>query len=349
MSNRRRPRRLRAKPFGGRLTVALLVLGLLVAACGSGNDHATTNALAALGVKRAPTTTAPAGPSTTVPNCADPTASLAPQGALPAAGHMPAGSFMATIQAQGYLKVGVDQTTLLFGYLNPGDGQIEGFDIDMLRQVAKAIFGDDGQNENTRIRFTAITSAERIPFVQSGQVDIVADTMTINCQRDQQVDFSSVYYDAGQRILVPETSSITSSAQLGGKRVCAASGSTSIANVVNTSVTHATSPAVPVSVNNWTDCLVALQNGTVDAISTDDTILAGLAAQDPLTKVVGAKFTDEPYGMAISKSHPDFVRFVNGVLAQERSDGTWAAIWSNWLAKVYGSTPPAPPAATYSG
>ena len=332
-----------------RLTVALLVLGLLAAACASSTDHATTNALAALGVQPTSTTAAPPGPSTTVPTCASPTASLAPQGALPAPGRMPAGSFMATIQARGYLKVGVDQTTLLFGYLNPADGQIEGFDIDMLRQVAKAIFGDDGQNENTRIRFTAITSAERIPFVQSGQVDIVADTMTINCQRDQLVDFSSVYYDAGQRILVPDTSPITNSSQLGGKKVCAAAGSTSIANVVDTGQTHASSPAIPVSVNNWTDCMVALQNGTVDAISTDDTILAGLAVQDPLTKVVGPKFTDEPYGMAINKSHPDFVRFVNELLAQERGDGTWAAIWTKWLSKVFGSTPPAPPAATYSG
>jgi len=307
-----------------RLVLALVVVCALVAAC-SGADQASREAIAALSVQATTTTTAASSP-TTAPSCTNPTASLAPQGPLPTPGNMPAGSFMAAIQKRGRLVVGVDQTTLLFGYLNPQDGQIEGFDIDMLRQVAKAIFGDDGQNENTRLQFVAITAAERIPFVQSGQVDIVADTMTINCARDQQVDFSSVYYDAGQRILVPDNSTITSSADLGGQRVCAAAGSTSIQNVLDTGITGAKSPAIPVSVDQWADCLVALQSGTVDAISTDDTILAGLAVQDP---------------------HPDFVRFVNGVLQQMRTDGTWTAIWNRWLATAGLGPPPPPPAATY--
>ncbi len=216
-----------------RRLVLLVVLILTAVGCSGTSDQASHDALAALSVQATTTTTAPSAP-TTVPTCANPTASLSPEGPLPAPGAMPAGSFMATIQKRGRLIVGVDQTTLLFGYLNPENGQIEGFDIDMLRQVAKAIFGDDGQDENTRIQFVAISAAQRIPFVQSGQVDIVADTMTINCQRDQEVDFSTVYYDAGQRILVPSTSTIASSADLGGKRVCAAAGSTSIDNVLNT-------------------------------------------------------------------------------------------------------------------
>jgi polar amino acid transport system substrate-binding protein len=254
---------------------------------------------------------------------------------------------MATIQQRGRLVVGVDQNTLLFGYLNPQDGQIEGFDIDMLRQVARAIFGDDGQNENTRLQFVAISAAQRIPYVQNDQVDIVADTMTVNCARDQQVNFSSVYFDAGQRVLVRQDSTIKSSSDLGGKRTCAAAGSTSIDNVLDVSKTHASAPAIPVPVTDWTDCLVALQSGTIDAISTDDTILAGLAAQDPYTKIVGDKFTQEPYGMAIKLSHPDFVRFVNGVLERIRADGTWAAIWNRWLLKAYGGPTPAPPVAAY--
>ena len=88
-------------------------------------------------------------------------------------------------------------------------------------------------------------------------------------------------------------------------------------------------PACPViqlwAVPNETDCLVMLQQGQVDAISTDNAILQGLAAQDPNTMIVGPAFTTEPYGMAISKAHPEFTSFVNGVLAQERADGTWAA------------------------
>ena len=93
----------------------------------------------------------------------------------------------------------------------------------------------------------------------------------------------------------------------------------------------------------WTDCLVLLQQGQVAAISTDDSILAGLAAQDPWTRIVGPRFTDEPYGLAISKQHPDFVRFVNAVMARLRSNGQWAASYARWV----GTPVPTPPPARY--
>ena len=333
----------------GRLLLAVALLG--VVGC-STSDQASRDALRALSVGATTTSTAPP-PVTTAPSCDNPTASLRPQGPLPPPGAMPAGSFMATIQARGRLQVGVGQNTFLFGYLDPQSGQIEGFDIDVLRQVAKAIFGDDGQNESSRIQFTAISSAQRVPVVQNDQVDIVASTMTVNCARNLLVNFSSVYFRAGQKVLVNDNSAIMSSADLGGKRTCATAGSTSIANIVDVIKTGASAPAVPVSVADWTDCLVALQSGTIDAISTDDTILYGLKAQDPHTKIVGNKplsdkpFTDEPYGMAIKLDHPEFVRFVNGVLDRMRADGTWVAIWNKWLAKASPTPAPAPPAASY--
>ena len=218
-------------------------------------------------------------------------------------------------------------------YLNPLDGKIEGFDIDMVHAVAKAIFG----NPN-KVEFKAISDAQRIPEVRSGAVDIVAHTMTITCARLQQVDFSTVYYDAGQRVLVAKNSPVTSIAGLGGKKVCATTGSTSITNI-KAVPTH----PIPVAVPYWTDCLVLLQQGDVSAISTDDSILAGLAAQDPWTKIVGPRFSNEPYGLAISQQHPDFVRFVNAVLQQLRSNGQWAASYAHWV----GSPVPAPPPAHY--
>ena len=100
-------------------------------------------------------------------------------------------------------------------------------------------------------------------------------------------------------------------------------------------------------VNNETDCLVMLQQGQVDAISTDDAILLGLAAQDPNVKVLGPTFSNEPYGMAISKAHPDFTSFVNGVLAQVRADGTWAQIYDTYLMPLHEDAGPAPPPASY--
>ena len=271
----------------------------------------------------------PARPAAAAAAACDPTASLRPTGPLQVA----RGSFMAKIRARGYLIAGVDQSTFHFGYLNPLDGKIEGFDIDMVHAIAKAIFGNPD-----KVQFKAISDAQRIPDVRSGAVDIVAHTMTINCARLQLVDFSTVYFDAGQRVLVESNSRAKSLADLGGKRVCATAGSTSIANI-----RAASSHPIPVAVPFWTDCLVLLQQGDVAAISTDDTILDGLAAQDPWTKIVGPRFTSEPYGLAISQQHPDFVRFVNAVLQQLRTNGQWAASYAHWV----GTPVPAPPPAHY--
>jgi len=243
-----------------------------------------------------------------------------------------AGSYMATIKARGYLIAGVDQSTYHFGFLNPLNKQIEGFDIDMIHAIAKAIFGDPD-----KVEFKAISDAERVPDIQKGSVDIVAHTMTITCQRLQQVDFSSVYFDAKQRVLVQSSSTATSLASLRGQKVCATTGSDSLGVI-------AAAGAKPVSVLYWTDCLVLLQQDQVAAISTDDSILDGLAAQDPFTKLIGPGLTDEPYGLAISKQHPDFVAFVNAVLQQGRTDGQWAASYAHWI----GGQVPAPPVAQYA-
>jgi polar amino acid transport system substrate-binding protein len=279
----------------------------------------------------APAQRPPARTAAPAATSCDPTASLRPSGpprVIP-------GSFMARIRARGYLIAGVDQSTYHFGYLNPRNGKIEGFDIDMVRAVAAAIFGNPD-----KVQFKAISDAQRIPDVRSGAVDIVAHTMTINCERLQQVDFSTVYFDTGQRVLVEANSPARSLVDLGGKRVCATKGSTSIANI-----RAAPSHPVPVPMSFWTDCLVLLRQGDVAAISTDDSILDGLAAQDPWTKIVGPRFTSEPYGLAISKQHPDFVRFVNAVLQRLRANGQWAASYAHWV----GTPVPAPPPARYQG
>jgi polar amino acid transport system substrate-binding protein len=241
-------------------------------------------------------------------------------------------SFMAKIRARGFLIAGVDQNTYHFGFLNPLDGQIEGFDIDMIRAVAQAIFGNPD-----KVHYKAISDAQRIPDIVNGSVDIVAHTMTITCARLQQVDFSSVYFDAHQRVLVLKNSTARSLTDLRGQKVCATAGSDSFAKI-------AAAKAIPVAVPYWTDCLVLLQQGDVAAISTDDSILAGLAAQDPWTKLIGPPLTDEPYGLAISKQHPDFVAFVNAVLEQLRTDGQWSASYAHWI----GTPVPAPPAAQYA-
>lgn len=271
-------------------------------------------------------------------NCGDPTASLRPDGPPPAPGDFPANSAMQRIHARGKLIVGVDQNTYQFGYRDPSTGELQGFDIDMAKEIAQAIFGN-----REAIQFTVLTSAQRVPAVKNGDVDLVVETMTINCERRKDVEFSSVYYMAGQRVLVKEKSGFDSLQSLAGKKVCAAKGSTSIANIVNAK----TEPRViGIGVDGWTDCLVMLQQNQVDAVSTDDTILAGLRAQDPFTEVVGTPLTKEPYGMAMSKDSPEFTRFVNAVLERLRTSGRWTQIYDQWLLNLL-ETPASPPPATY--
>jgi polar amino acid transport system substrate-binding protein len=246
------------------------------------------------------------------------------------------GSFMAKILARGYLIAGVSQSTYNFGYFDPLTGQTKGFDIDMIHAVAQAIFG----NPN-KVEFRGITDDQREPDIRNGSVDIVAETMTILCNRLKKVDFSSVYFEANTRVLVLKNSTATGLASLGGQKVCATAGSDSAGIISSYPVTPR---LVLVTPPQFTDCLVLLQQGQVAAVSTDDAILAGLHAQDPFTKVVGPLLAPQPYGLAIAKQHRDFVRFVNAVLAQDEADGGWAASYVRWV----GSPAPTPPTAQYA-
>jgi polar amino acid transport system substrate-binding protein len=322
-----------------RLAVGLALVAVLAAGCGSGSGPVD---LADVGAAQPPL---PGGvligkaalpPASSASSTCD-MGSLRPPAAMPAPGAMPAGSTMAKIQANGHLVVGVDQNTFLFGYRNPQTNTLGGFDIEMARAVAKAIFGDPD-----KIVFKAITSAQRITMLQKHQVDMVARTFTITCARLRQVSFSTVYYQAARKVLVRGDSKATGINDLGGKRVCATSGSDSLSENQDTP-----NPPVPVAVNDWSDCLVMLQQGQVDAISTDDTILAGMKAQDPNTQIVGGVIAPEPYGLAVPLGESDMVAFVNGVLEQLRANGQWTALYQRWVGDRLGPTP-APPPAVYS-
>lgn len=249
--------------------------------------------------------------------------------ALPAPGNMP-GGYLREIQNRGRLQVCSYSDIKLFSYADPlQENKLVGFDVDIANKVAAAIFG----TAEGHISFVRVTSKDRIPFVSNGQCDIVVATMTINADRKKQVDFSEVYFDAGQRVAVLKPNPATGIHELSGQRVCAPIGSTSLANIKS-----ANPYAVLVEESQYTDCLRAVQEGRADAISTDDVILAGLASQDPWLKLVGDQFTHEPYGIAVSKKNPDLTRFVNAVLQQAKKDGSWKAIYSRWL----GFTGPAP-------
>jgi polar amino acid transport system substrate-binding protein len=240
---------------------------------------------------------------------------------------------MAAIVDRGRLVVGVDQGTTLFGSRNPATGELEGFDIDLARELARRIFGDPN-----RVDLRVVTAAERETALEEGQVDLVVRTYSITCDRKNEVAFSTPYYYTEQRILAVKGSGINSAADLSGKRACAVKGTTSL------SALYAL-PSRPTlfSVANWPDCLVMLQQGQIDAISTDAAVLVGLAEQDPNLELVGPGIAEEPYGVGIKKENQDLVRFVNGALDQMREDGTWERLYQDRLLKL-GPSPGPPPA-----
>ena len=290
-------------------------------------------------------------------------ASARPLDPLPAPGQMPTGSGMREIQDSGKLVAGVYPDILQFGYLDPVSNQFQGFDPDLVRELARAIFGDPN-----RVEFKVLTSAQRIPSLLSKdqraalranadllqqlgitpadvdsapQVDVVAASMTINASRKQAIDFSEVYYDAGQRVLIYRTSAYQGIQDLSGKPVCSVKGSTSEQNAkqANPNILLESQPY-------YADCLRDLEERTVSAVTTDDVILASLAAQDPNLTLVGPKFTDEPYGIGVQKGRPQLLAFVNGVIAAMKKDGRWTQLYQTWLGRF--APAPTPPEGLYT-
>ncbi|MFF2325667.1 MULTISPECIES: glutamate ABC transporter substrate-binding protein [unclassified Streptomyces] len=276
-------------------------------------------------------------------DCTDPEASLPPSSAD--------GATIAKIKARGKLIAGVDQNSFSWGYLNPASGELEGFDITLVRAIAKNILGDPDA-----VIFRAIPTNQRIAALENDKVDVVVRTMTINCARLDQVSFSTAYFQAGQQVLAPKDSSITGfDKSLAGKRVCTAEGSTayealekqSFGSVFKDEHDGGTTDEDRLTVPNQLDCLVRLQLGEVDAVVTDNALAAGQAAQDPAVELKGAPFTTEYYGVAAKRGADDLVARVNQVLVDYRrggADSPWMVAYRKWLeAGLPGITaPPAP-------
>ena len=242
---------------------------------------------------------------------------------------------VANIRSRGRLIVGLDIGSNLFSFRDPITGEITGFDVDIAGEIARDIFGTPSQ-----VEYRIMSSADRISALQNNQVDVVVKTMTITCERKKQVNFSTVYLNANQRILAARDSTISQPSDLSGRRVCVAKGTTSLQRIQ-----QITPPPIIVGVVTWADCLVALQQRQVDAVSTDDSILAGLVVQDPYLHIVGPSLNEEPYGIGVNLQNTGLVRFVNGTLERVRRDGTWNTLYRKWLT-VLGPAP-APPVARY--
>jgi polar amino acid transport system substrate-binding protein len=268
-----------------------------------------------------------------------PVASLAPGDITTDPSSMTNSPTLDRIKKSGHLTVGTSGDVLLWGARNPTTGQLEGYDIDLLKQIAKRL--------NVPISYKVITYAQRLTALESESVDLVAHTMTINCARwagtkpqPNAINFSSEYYTAGQKVLVRSDSAVDRIQELKGKKVCVPQASTNATQIEGMGLDVVELPVIG-------DCLVKFQEGEVVAITGDDTVLAGFAAQDAYAKVVGAAFSSEPYGLGINKDDPQFTRFVNAVLEELRQEGTLQSLYTTWMADAVGGARPAIPQPQY--
>jgi ABC-type amino acid transport substrate-binding protein len=226
---------------------------------------------------------------------------------------------MGKIQAAGEIKIGVKYDVPPFGFKNPQTDEIEGFDVDFGKAIADKL----GVEPN----FIEAISDNRIPFLQDGTVDVVLSTMTINAERAQEIGFSEPYYVARGRILVPSDSDIAGIEDLAGKRVCTALGST-----YEETLKEQAPEADLRLVDSYSECLELVQNGAVDAVSTDDVILTGMIIQDDSLKLTeGDPLTTEPYGAGLPLDDAEFKEFVDGVLEEYKSGGGWAEAYEKWV------------------
>ena len=245
----------------------------------------------------------------------------------------PADSTLGKIQQKGEITIGVKFDVPPFGFKNPQTGDVEGFDVDMGRFIAEAL--------GVRPKFVEAISDNRIPFLKEGTVDLILSTMTINAERDQEIDFSEPYYIARGRILVPQDSEIKGVDDLAGRPVCTALGSTYEATIKEQA------PRARLRlVDSYSECLELVQNGAVDAVSADDVIVTGMIIQDDSLKLTeGEPLTTEPYGAGIKQGETELKRFVDDVFEKVKQDGRWARAYEKWVGQ-YTNEPQEPPTMT---
>lgn len=221
-----------------------------------------------------------------------------------------------------HIRWGIKNDTRLFGYYNIAKQEVEGFDIDIAKALTKEIAGPQAQAD-----FVEVTSKTRIPLLKNGNIDAIIATMTISEERKKQVDFTDVYFAAGQSLLGPEDSPLQPVQDLGPQNtVLAVKGSSSAE-----SIRQFAPQAKVLELENYAEAFTALQSGQGDVMTTDNAILLGIADQNPGYRLIGEAFTKEPYGIAVDKSQKDFRDEVNRALVKIKADGTYDKIFHKWF------------------
>jgi len=240
---------------------------------------------------------------------------------------------MAKLSSAGKITIGTKFDQPLFGQKGL-DGKPIGFDV----EIGKLVAGKLGIPAD-KIEWVETVSANREPFIQQGKVDLVIATYTINDKRKQVVDFAGPYYEAGQALMVnKDNTSITKPEDVRGKDVCSVTGSTPAATIVEKY------GAVLAPAGTYSACLEPLRNKQVEAITTDNVILAGFVAKEPDAFKLASDetFTKEPYGIGLKKGDTAFRAWINDQLEAFAKDGSYKKAWETTAGTVIKTAPELP-------
>ncbi|WP_210589180.1 glutamate ABC transporter substrate-binding protein [Streptomyces sp. GESEQ-35] len=231
------------------------------------------------------------------------------------------------------IKIGIKYDQPGLGLKEP-DGSFSGFDVDVATYVAKELGYDANQ-----IEFVETKSADRENALARGDVKMIAATYSITDERKQKVDFAGPYLLAHQDLLTKTDSDISEATDLNGNKLCSVTGSTSAQNVQD----EIAPKAQLKEYGTYSECIAGLQSGAVDAVTTDDSILAGFAAQEQYKgqfKLAGLKLSNENYGIGVKKGDTETVNKINTALEKMVSDGAWdTAVKENFGPANYKNEP----------
>ena len=244
-----------------------------------------------------------------------------------------ADSTMAKLSSAGKIVIGTKFDQPLFGQKGL-DGKPVGFDVEIGKLIA-AKLGIPAD----KIEWVETVSANREQFIKQGKVDMIVATYTINDKRKTEVDFAGPYYEAGQALMVnKDNTSITKPEDVKGKNVCSVTGSTPAATIVEKY------GAVLVPAATYSACLEPLRNKQVEAITTDNVILAGFVSKEPDAFKLASDqtFTKEPYGIGLKKDDTAFRMWINDQLEAADKDGSYKKAWETTAGTVIKTTPALP-------
>ncbi|MBN6051936.1 glutamate ABC transporter substrate-binding protein [Nonomuraea sp. RK-328] len=243
------------------------------------------------------------------------------------------GSTMEKIKKRGELLVGGSLDAPLLSQQNPATGQVEGFDADLGKALAKYILGEP------KVKIVNSASETREALLSNGTVDVVFQTYTITEERAKQVAFAGPYYTSGLTIAVKKgTSGITKPEDLNGKKVLAGANTPAIP-----AIKKLAPQAEIITFGSDPECVQALKQDRGVAYVQDETLLIADAKKDPSIEIVTKPFTVDPYGIGLKHGDDQMKKFVNDWLGKIQSNGVWQGVWKNSIGTVVTGDAPQPP------